>query len=396
MSKPVFYTSEMAGFPAGNTRVAGGIIAVLDACLVTGANLTTATNVTQVGGTATAVFAGNHNFSVGDSVLVEGATPTAYNGLVKVTAKTSASISWAIDSGTASPATGTITVKHPGAGWTKSWADTNMAAYRSATSDNGIGAYIQIEDNNPYSNGHASFRWRVCEGHTALNTATRLVTELRPFYKIGGTSNWWCVADDRMVYLTMLGTASNSNTLFSFGEIIRMISTDSGTWVFPANGTTSDWQMGGYGVYTGTRSDRPQNDYTYQCLNSWSGLPITPLVSPTITGSNVDNGDTSLSLATAQRSGASPNPLTGAIEILPVRAVEQVNTSVARGSTLTRGVFPGTYHPVGLTSNLFFNSIRNGVLSNVEVNGSLRDILLTRCAYDAQAQGAFDLTGPWR
>ncbi len=161
MSQPVFYHSGMAGFPAGNTRTAGGFIAVLDACLVNGANLTTVVTLTQTGGVATAAFAGNHNFAVGDRVLVEGATPTAYNGRQTVTTITANSVSFAVAGATASPATGTMTVKHQGAGWTKSWSDTNMAAYRSATSDGGVGAYMQIEDNNPYNDSHSSFRWRV-------------------------------------------------------------------------------------------------------------------------------------------------------------------------------------------------------------------------------------------
>lgn len=395
MSKPVFYTSAMAGFPGGNTRVAGGLIAVLDACLVNGANLITATSVTQVGGIATAVFAGNHNFSVGDSVLIEGATPSAYNGRAQVTAKTSDRISWIVDSALASPAAGTITVKHPGAGWTKSWSDTNMAAYRSATSDNGVGAYMQIEDNNPYNDAHESFRWRACEGHTSLDTATRLATIGRRFTKYATQTKWWCVADDRKVYLALLSNDTGScNAVFSFGELLRLSASDTGAWVFPAGDAVGAWNMQSRCVTVGTRTDRTSAGYAYQVLKTWNGFDLPANLSATLLGSTVEwNGDQDLDAM--QRSGSAPNPLTGAVELLPVRGIEQVNTGTSRGCALYRGVFPGVYQLTGPLPALFFDSFQLGRLPNAEIGGVPRNILVAKIGTGYNSQVAFDLTGPW-
>lgn len=394
MSKPVFYTSAMAGFPAGNTRVAGGLIAVLDACLVNGANLTTTTGVTQTGGTVTASFAGNHNFSVGDSVLVEGATPSAYNGRVTVTAKTSNSISWAIDSGTTSPATGTITVKHPGAGWTKSWADTNMAAYRSSTSDNGVGAYMQIENNNPYNDSHVSFRWRVCEGHTGLNTAARLATDLRQFWQPYDHSFWWVVADDRTAYIHWSGPSdAHGSAHFVMGEVSRLVTTDTYAWVFPGYATTGIGQPPSNGLAWSVRSEHINQPL--QVLRTWAGLAAVAPASVTLMGAPYQGG-AEFYLWDQQRSGSAPNPITGAVELVPVRLIERVTPTLSPGGSLIRGNIRGVYHLTGkLTPLLFESTTRTKVLSDVEIGGVPRRILVTRIGSNAEAQLAFDLTGPW-
>ena len=396
MSIPVFYHSGMAGFPAGNTRVAGGLISVLDACLVDGANLTTATGLAQTDGLATLTFSGSHNFGVGDRVLVAGATPPAYNGLQTVVAITANSASFVADIGTASPATGTITVKHPGAGWTKSWSGANMAAYRSATSDNGVGAYMQIEDNNPYNDAHESFRWRVCEGHTGLDTATRLVTGSRRFSKYDTQVKWWCVADDRKVYLALLSSdAGGYNAVFSFGELLRLSASDSGAWVFPAGDAIGGWSIQSRSLTVSTRSDRPSSEYAYQLLKTWNGLDLPANLSATQLGCVFESGWTQ-DLGIVQQSGSAPNPLTGAVELAPVRGIEQVNQGISRGCILTRGVFPGVYQPTGTLPASLFDSFQLGILPNAEIGGVPRRILVARLGTSYNAQVAFDLTGPWR
>lgn len=394
MSTPVFYHSGMAGFPAGNTRTAGGFIAVLDSCLVNGANLQTAVSLTQTGGVATLAFPGNHNFAVGDRVLVDGGTPTAYNGLQDVTAITASSASFAVDSGTASPATGTVTVKHPGAGWVKSWADGNKAAYRSATSDGGVGAYMQIEDDNYLADAHLSFRWCVCEGHTGLNSATRLVTDLRRFSKTSTSTQWWCVADDRMAYIHITGVALSTPLLFVFGELNRLSPTDNGAWVFPSSDVVTGTTNTGRALTYATRTDSASG-FPFQVLKTWSGVDMVANVSSTLLGAQIEEVSTA-TLGTAQRSGSSPNPLTGAVELLPVRGIEQVQVGTTGGCALTRGTFPGVYHPTGRLNNLFFNAGFTGMLAGAEINGVPKRIMVARVGDAPDTQLAFDLTGPWR
>lgn len=66
-------------------------------------------SLTQSAGLATAVYTGNHNYATGTVITISGATPSAYNGSKTATVVNATTITFPIDSGTATPATGTIT-----------------------------------------------------------------------------------------------------------------------------------------------------------------------------------------------------------------------------------------------------------------------------------------------
>lgn len=77
----------------------------------------TVTNLTQTSGTATATV--NNTYAAGDLVYVSGATPAGYNGRVEVLTASATDFTYAVDSGLASPASGTITARRtlgPGTG----------------------------------------------------------------------------------------------------------------------------------------------------------------------------------------------------------------------------------------------------------------------------------------
>lgn len=70
----------------------------------------TVVSLTQTAGVATAEFDKPHGYKVGNSVTFSGSTPTAYNGAkIVASVPTPTTLTFAIASGTASPATGTIT-----------------------------------------------------------------------------------------------------------------------------------------------------------------------------------------------------------------------------------------------------------------------------------------------
>ena len=75
------------------------------------------TNLTQAAGTATATV--NNTYAPGDYVYVSGASPAGYNGRVVVLTASGTNFTYAVDSGLASPASGTITSRRtlgPGTG----------------------------------------------------------------------------------------------------------------------------------------------------------------------------------------------------------------------------------------------------------------------------------------
>lgn len=394
MSTPVFYHSDMPGFPAGITTIAGGAIAVLDACLVNGANLTGVTGIAQTAGVATATTPSNHNFNMGDKVLVSGATPTAYNGLKTITAKTSTTFSFAVDAATASPASGTIEAKHPGAGWAKTFTGTNVAAYRSATSNGGMGHYLQIEDNNPFSDSFGSFRLRAALGHTGLDTATRLLPARRFSRSGGGTQNrWWVVADDRTAYVYFYNNEPyHPKEMMVFGELTPVSAVDDGAWVVQGSGggaAASDQIF-----YPLTRSVAPGiGTDTLQVVKSGSGLEAPAHIVTSMLGM-AQGSD----LHAVQTMYALPNALSGAVNLMPVLATEALDSNNSAGRSMLRGYFRGVYQPYGLFGAAVFGANHTLKLPNIDIGGVTKDLLIVRshsASNSFNCQIAFDLSGPW-
>jgi len=132
MASPVdtsvkFVTETMPGAPV-LSGTPGALISLLDALLVTGFGLRTATSVVVAGGVATVTLSSNAlNANLLHSViLVDGvAAPMAdLNGEQRVTAASTTTLQFAtaVADGTA---TGTITVKSAPAGWEKLYSGTN-------------------------------------------------------------------------------------------------------------------------------------------------------------------------------------------------------------------------------------------------------------------------------
>lgn len=135
MASPVdtsvkFFHSGMANAPALN-GVAGSLLSVLDACLVDGFDLKTATSLVVSGGVATLTFAGTHAAEKDAVILVSGSSIAALNGEQKVVSKSGTTITFATAAADGA-ASGTITFKMAPAGWLKAFGGTNLAAYKSA------------------------------------------------------------------------------------------------------------------------------------------------------------------------------------------------------------------------------------------------------------------------
>jgi hypothetical protein len=98
----------------GGTSTAPGTITLLTqpSSLTPFVTITKAlSTLTQAAGLATATATAAHGFTVGDTVplTIAGATPVAYNGTFVCTITTTTAFTFAIASGTTTPATGTIT-----------------------------------------------------------------------------------------------------------------------------------------------------------------------------------------------------------------------------------------------------------------------------------------------
>lgn len=148
MASPVdtsvkFFHSDMANAPV-LSGTAGTMLSVLDACLKDGFDLKTATSLVVSGGVATLVFAGTHSSEKDAVILVAGSSIAALNGEQKVTARTSASVSFATAAADGT-ATGTITFRMAPLGWLKPFSGTNLGAYKSADPTS-TGCFLRVDD----------------------------------------------------------------------------------------------------------------------------------------------------------------------------------------------------------------------------------------------------------
>lgn len=231
MASPVDTTvkwarSDMPGAPL-LTRAAGSMTALLDALLVDGWGTQAATSVVVASGVATATFATDHAAALHSVVGVTGATGAwaDLNGEQKITSASSNTLQWAtaLPDGTA---TGTITVKMAGGGWTRPFTGTNLRAYKSA-SPQGHGQYLRVNDA-----GTDNTRVIGYETMTAISTGTGLFPTSA---QVNGGYYWWkssygdntpvnwCFATDgRMFWLCTepFGSGYPSAKVYAFGDLI--------------------------------------------------------------------------------------------------------------------------------------------------------------------------------
>ena len=206
-----YFHSELPNAPV-LSGTAGSLIAVLDACLVNGWGVLTAQSVTVAAGVATANFAGSHSFETDSVLLVAGASDAGVNGEHRATATTVNSVSFPVTGVADGAVSGTVTVKLAPAGWSKAFAGTNKAAYRSL-SPSATGACIRID--------HTSAkvaRLRAYSAMTDIDTGsdpTPTDTQVAggcyvPVSNVADASarRWMIVASDRCMHILIAHSAT--------------------------------------------------------------------------------------------------------------------------------------------------------------------------------------------
>lgn len=123
----VWYHADEVGAPTLN-NAAGSLIAVLDACLISGFRSQSLTSISVSGGVATFTLAG-HGYEAGKMVDVSGATPSGLNGRKLILTAASGSGTFAAPGISDGAATGSINCKRSPLGWSKAATGTNKAIY---------------------------------------------------------------------------------------------------------------------------------------------------------------------------------------------------------------------------------------------------------------------------
>lgn len=227
------FHSAMTGAPV-LSGTAGSLIAVLDACLISGFGLQTPSSVTVASGIATANFSTGHSFEPDTIALFAGATPAELNGEKRILSTSTNSVTFAATGIADGTATGTITAKLAPAGWEKPFSGTNLAAYRSLDVES-TRMYLRVDDT-----GTTNARVVGYETMTDVNTGTG------PFpttTQISGGGWWpkanaanataraWTLAADGKGFILHVHTAAPipgiSGVVWEFGDFASLKSGDA-------------------------------------------------------------------------------------------------------------------------------------------------------------------------
>lgn len=395
MTSPVdtsvkYFHSGMTGAPV-LSGTAGALSAVLDACLVNGFGLKSVDSLVVAGNVATANISSGHSAEVGTVVDMAGVTGacSAINGNQKVTAITGTSVSFATTGLTDQTATGTITLKMAPVGWAKTFAGTNLAAYKP-TDVTATGCLLRVDDT-----GTTVARVVGYESMSDINTG------VGPFptaaQRSGGsywsksdaaTSSarpWILVADGRMLYFARAFHSSSTSAyeLHVFGDPVATKSGDAFCCVISGHVTS----VVGAAVailnnyWTSDVNTSTQEIYVARPFTGIGGAAFLRKTMPSI-----------LNLATNWMSGDSnnlvtyPNPEDGGLYTVPHNLIDQPSLSL-------RAVSPGFYGcPQNVGAGNFYPLMTITGVAGKTVKA------LTLFGSSAAPTGVcfFDVTGPWR
>jgi len=216
------------------TGAPGAIQAVLNACLVTGYNVSAVDSITRDGTTVTVTVSAGHGLEQGVVVAIAGADQAEYNGEHRITTTTASTFEFELpESQTpATPATGTIECRQAPAGWERAFVsgDSQRAAFRSTAVD-ATGFYLYVDDTN-----NQGTRRTGVKGYESM---TDIDTGANPFpyspeddqwvwwYKGGDETtarDWALIADDRLFWLYV---NEGSHRLCCCGDLISYLPVDN-------------------------------------------------------------------------------------------------------------------------------------------------------------------------
>lgn len=400
---PKLFTSQDYGAPTLGAT-AGSLIALLDACLLTGYGSRPMGAITVTGTTAQATVGSGHGLMAGQVILVAGANESQFNGEFKITATGQSTVTYTVPAGTPASATGTtITFKMSPMGWTKVFTGTNKAVYRTAATINTVGLYLRVDD-NPTALGFANKVAQVTAYELMTDVDTGFYAVPRPTQNVlnwpksdgvatsGGLRNWVIYGDDRFFYLwvnpSQTISPSMNGVTVGFGDLDAPQTLDG--YGAMLTGYTYDCTqsaaLGGgdlaYSVVSAGTAycPRPSNGIgTPQAISHVSPGTISGSVSGNLGGLGI----------------AWPDPASGGFFLNNVLCAD------SKGGM--RGWLPGMYH---ILQGLTIGNVSTAVIQHLAQIDGMRNLVGRKLAFmsagtpqSASYVGSgyfFDLTGPFR
>ncbi len=384
------YTSAQTGAPTLN-GTAGSLVTLLDACLKDGFNSQSISSASQTGGTATVTFSGAHGYAVNDVIAISGANEAAWNDEFRVlTVPDSTHLTFAIDSGTTSPATGTLSAMTAPLGWTKPFSGTDKAAYLPQAQH--VQSYLRVLDDSSTPTS-ANGRWAKLRGYETMSDVD---TGTGPFPDTTQAANalscwksstsdstarpWWLVGDGGIFYLGIAALASASGVYggYAFGDINSLKSGDGYSSMLSAWGAGVDTLPGNYNT---NMLFTTMGGYSATQVGRYLARTYTQLGTAVACGFMGDNGVSTVMGA----SGVTyPNPPDNGLLFAPVAVVE--------GSVIRSRALPGLYTPLHTNPLSLLATVTD--VPDLP-SRTLQCFGLVSGATNA-AQCLFDITGPWR
>lgn len=384
-----YFHSAMTGAPV-LSGTAGSLIDVLDACLVNGFAVSAVASLVVAGAVATATISAGHSAEVGSVVNVSGATPAGLNGDKKVLSVGGGNTTLTFDATGISDqtATGTISLKLAGAGWSKAFSGTNLAAYKS-NNVAATGCLLRVDDTvgktarcvgyetmSSISAGGAQFPTASQRGGGTWWTKSTVADS--------GSRQWSLVADDRTFYLATYFSASAypGGALTAFGDLLPTKSGDA--WSCVLSGYTTDKSGSAPGDTNdfGTLRNAADELYlarSYTAVGSAAqAYKAFPLLVPS----------TSVGFASGNGPMPYPNGPDSGLYLTPLNIFEAFFNSL-------RGAAPGFYCcPQNVPLGLFAGNARIASVDNL-LGREVR-VVPFGAGSGTAAFAFFDTTGPWR
>lgn len=240
-----YFHSGMSGAPS-ITGAAGTLIAVLDACLANGFGSQTVTIVVASSvATVTLSNVSTNPFDEHTVAAVSGATPSGLNGEKRVLTKTATGFTFDATGVSDGTATGTISAKLAGAGWTKLFSGTNLAAYQSSNVTS-TKCVLRVDDTGVNNARVVSYE-SMSDINTGVGPCPTSAQVSGGLYwpkssaSGGSARSWVLVADDKAFYFkinTLSAGSQECGIAYGAGDIIPARTSDA--FGFAIMGSPSD------------------------------------------------------------------------------------------------------------------------------------------------------------
>ncbi len=148
MTVRIYRSTDFGALPIAKT--AGQLADVYKACLQDGYGDQTVT-LARVGTTVTVTTPLPHGLSHLAKYNVAGAVETEYNGEHSVKVISSTELTYEINTAPATPATGTITGRLNGSGWTQPYSAGSIRSFKQGAGSNGLSFQLDDSSSNSYA-----------------------------------------------------------------------------------------------------------------------------------------------------------------------------------------------------------------------------------------------------